>query len=60
MNIREILKLLTEDLEKLDDKQLNNLLGPLIPQSRTPDKESAAKRDQDQLIKMAKAMLGQT
>jgi len=41
----------------LSDKQLADLLGPLIPLARKEDKDSAAARDADQLLKRAQAAL---
>ena len=57
MTIKQILSLPTEDLERLSDKQLADLLGPLIPLARKEDKDSAAARDADQLLKRAQAAL---
>ncbi len=57
MTIKQILSLPTEDLEKLSDKELAALLGPLIPLARKEDKDSAAARDADQLLKRAQAAL---
>lgn len=60
MTIREILALPTDQLEALSDKDLDNLLGPLIPAARNPDKEAAKDRDINQLLKRAQAVLGGT
>ncbi len=57
MTIKQILSLPTEDLERLSDKQLVELLGPLIPLARKEAKDSAAARDADQLLKRAQAAL---
>jgi hypothetical protein len=57
MTIKQILSLPTEDLEKLSDKELAEFLGPLIPLARKEDKDSAAARDADQLLKRAQAAL---
>ena len=57
MTIKQILSLPTEDLERLSDKQLAELLGPLIPSARKEDKDSAAAKDQQQLLKRAQAAL---
>jgi len=57
MTIHEILKLPTEKLEELSDRQLDELLGPMIPAARNPDRESAQMRDMQQLLKQARAML---
>ena len=57
MTIKQILSLPTEDLERLSDKQLAELLGPLIPLARKEDKDSAAARDAAQLLKRAQAAL---
>ena len=57
MTIKQILSLPTEDLERLSDKQLAELLGPLIPLARKEDKDLAAARDADQLLKRAQAAL---
>ena len=58
MNLKEILELPTEELEKLTDPQLIQLLGPLIPASRQEDKDSALKRDTKMLIAQAQKLLG--
>lgn len=57
MTINEVLKLPTDRLESLTDKQLDELLGPLIPAARQGDKQAADKRDLDQLLKQAAALL---
>ena len=57
MTIKQILSLPTENLERLPDKRLAEILGPLIPLARKEDKDSAAARDADQLLKRAQAAL---
>lgn len=57
MTIQEILKLPTERLEDLSDKQLAELLGPLLPAARAADRENAATKDLKQLLKQAEQLL---
>ena len=57
MTIKDILSLPTNKLEALSDAELSELLGPLIPAARKEDKETANKRDRDQLLKRAQAFL---
>ena len=59
MTIQEILKLPTDKLESLDNKALAAILDPLLPAARAADRESAEKKDIDQLMAKAKALLGQ-
>lgn len=57
MTIPQLLDIPTEELAALTDSQLEQLLGPLVPQSRAPDKERFQQRHAMSVQQMAEMAL---
>ena len=57
MTVNELLSLPTDDLSKLSDKELLELLGPLVPESRRPDKDSIVLSEAQRLAKQGQAIM---
>lgn len=59
MTVAELLNLPTAELAKLSDKELEELLGPLVPEARRPDKEALVLTEAKRLGNQAAMILAQ-